>query len=268
MKSSKKKYSSRQKKYFFLFGIAGVLLLAFLVYFLFKLFQPVYKIEDRLGKMEEKQEVYKEKIVGWLKVQGTNIDYPVIYNADELDLNSVNYDFSWTNDNSKKLGNRELILGHNILNVSKNPLITDPNHSRFEQLMSFIYSDFAKENEYIQYTKDGKNHIYKIFAVGFIDDDKLSYYGKNYNKEKLREYINISKKNSFYNYDVDVNSSDDILSLVTCTRFYGIGGNINFRVDARKLRKNEPIRQYKLAESTKYDKIREEMKGDEADEKV
>ena len=128
--------------------------------------------------------------------------------------------------------------------------------------------DFAEKNQYIQYTKDGENHLYQIFAVGFIDDSKLSYYENNYSKKELTEYINEARKNSFYDYQVEVTGDDDILTLVTCTRFYGLSQNVDFKIDARKVRKNEVIGKNKLAESAKYDKIREEMKGDEADEKV
>ena len=126
--------------------ILGVLALVLLVIvFLFgrliylKL-NPVYRPEDRVGKIEEKQEIYKEKVVGWLQVSGTNIDYPVIYNDDDINVNKIGYDFLWTNESSMELGNREVIFGHNILNVSKTPLITDKSHKKFEQLMSFIYN--------------------------------------------------------------------------------------------------------------------------------
>lgn len=269
MKKSKRKNTKANEFRLFALGTLLVLLVTVLTCVFLKLFQSdYYKIEDRLTKIEEKQEAYQEKILGWVRVQGTNIDYPVIYNDDDLNLDSVRYDFGWTNKSTKKLGNRELILGHNILNVSKNPTVTDPNHTRFEQLMSFIYYDFAEKNQYIQYTKDGENHLYQIFAVGFIDDSKLSYYENNYSKKELTEYINEARKNSFYDYQVEVTGDDDILTLVTCTRFYGLSQNVDFKIDARKVRKNEVIGKNKLAKSAKYDKIREEMKGDEADEKV
>ncbi len=254
--------------------ILGVLALVLLVIvFLFgrliylKL-NPVYRPEDRVGKIEEKQEIYKEKVVGWLQVSGTNIDYPVIYNDDDINVNKIGYDFLWTNESSMELGNREVIFGHNILNVSKTPLITDKSHKKFEQLMSFIYYDFAKENQYLQYTINGESYIYKIFAVGFVEDKKLPYYEKNFEKDRLEKYIKDAKNDSFYDYKVDVDNNDDIISLVTCTRFYGLNANIDFKIDARKLRKHENISKYKVAESAKYDKIKEEMKGDEADEKV
>lgn len=254
--------------------LVGVLILALLIvvfwiiHFLYVKLNPIYHPEDRVGKIEEKQEIYKEKVVGWLQVSGTNIDYPVIYNDDDTDVNRLGYDFLWTNEQSQELGNREIIFGHNILNVSKNPLITNKDHRRFEQLMSFIYYDFAKENQYIQYTTNGENYVYKIFAVGFVEDHDLSYYGKNFGQKKLKSYIRDAKNGSFYDYKVDVNSDDDIISLITCTRFYGLNANIDFKIDARKLRKHENISKYKVAESAKYDKIKEEMKGDEADEKV
>ena len=266
MKKVKKKNSYKNMLVPFIVGL--VLLLFFLIYFLGRMFHPFYEIDSRVSRLEEKKEVYDEKVVSWVKVQGTNIDYPVIYNGEDVQLDELKYDFAWINESSEKLGNREVVFGHNILNVSTTPLVTDPSHTRFEQLLSFIYIDFAKDNQYIQYTKDGKDYLYEIFAVSFIDDEKLDYYELNYNKEDLSNYINDARKSSFYDYHVEVNADDDILSLITCTRFYGFDANVDFKIDARKVRKNEVVKKYKVAESGKYDKIKEEMKGDEADGKV
>ncbi len=263
-----KKQKLKLKKYKRFLGVIILIvaiLLLILLHFLWNVINPAYKIEDRIGKMEEKQEIYKEDVVGWLRVEGTNIDYPVIYNTAEVNMDQLDYDFVWTNSDDEQLGNRELILGHNVLNVSKQPIITDKTHTRFEQLMSFIYYDFAKENQYIQYSINGENYLYKIFAVGFIKNKDMQYYDKFYTKKKLKDYIEQAKKDSFYQYKVDVSEEDDILSLVTCTRFYGYEANIDFKIDARRVRKYENIMKYGVAESKKYGKIKEEMKGEGVD---
>ncbi len=229
---------------------------------------PVYKIEDRTEQIKKEQKKRKEKVVGWLRVQGTNIDHPIIYNSEDLKPDNLTYDFGWTNEEKEKLGNREFVIGHNILNVSKNPLIANPDHKRFEHLMSFVYYDFAKENQYIQYTIGGKNYLYKIFAVSFIKDSYVLYREKEFSKKKLSLYIEQAKEMSFYDYKVDVNKNDDIITLVTCTRFFGPDLKVDFKIDARKVRENENIIHYKVAELPKYDKIKEEMKGDVSDEKA
>ncbi len=247
--------------------LIGLFLLALVGFIGVKLWihlHPVYKIETRLSNVSKENKKREEPIVGWIRVQGTNIDYPIVSTATGADVTQVTkYDFAWSNSDSKKIENREVILGHNILNISNKPLITNNEHRRFEQLMSFIYYDFAKENQYIQYTYQGKEYLYKIFAISFIEKEELDYYQTKYSRPKLNKYIENAKNNSFFNYDVDVNSTDNILTLITCTRFYGMDKAIDFKIDARRVREKEDIVQYKLAESKKYDKIKGELKKEE-----
>ena len=68
-------------------------------------------------------------------------------------------------------------------------------------------------------------------------------------------YIKEAKEDSIYDYDVDVNSSDEIISLITCTRYFGLNGKTQFRVDARKLRENEKIEKYSVSTNQNYDEL-------------
>ncbi|MDD6223949.1 MAG: hypothetical protein PUB18_03005, partial [bacterium] len=120
---------------------------------------PYYKIDSRIENIEEEGKAFFAT-VGWIKVQGTNIDYPVIRETTEDYFSGL--DYLWQPNNSYDTENRMTIYGHNIQNVSSRPLIADPTHTRFEQLMSFVNEKFAKKNLYIQYTKDGKDDLYKI----------------------------------------------------------------------------------------------------------
>ena len=123
-------------------------------------------------------------VIGWLRVQGTNIDYPIIHDNGLNNISEIIEDFVWQREKTDKLQERTVILGHNIKNVSSNPLITNKNHTRFEQLMSFVYYDFAKENQFIQYTKNGKEYVFQIFSVSFIDEKDLIQTGNLTEEEK------------------------------------------------------------------------------------
>ena len=37
--------------------------------------------------------------------------------------------------------------------------------NNFENLPSFLYYDFAKDNKYIQYSDEKNNYLYKIYAI-------------------------------------------------------------------------------------------------------
>lgn len=231
-----------------------------------------YKITSRVKVIEKYNENKKETpAIGWLKVQGTNIDYPIIYADAETDFSEMLDDFTWMINDVDKLINRVYIFGHNILNVSSNPIITDENHHRFEQLPSFMYTSFAKENKYIQYTVAGKDYLYKIFSVSIINDFDLYHESVEFSKEDLKEYIDQSLKDSFYDYDIDVNENDNIITLGTCTRFYGTTTRYTYKIDARMVREDEKITNYDLKETKNYKQIKEKLdtnlEGEEEDAK-
>lgn len=83
----------------------------------------------------------------------------------------------------------------------------------------------------------------------------------------MREYLDKSIDESIFDFDIDVNEGDKILSLVTCTRMFGHYNDIEFRVDARLVRNGELKSNYDVQKSKNYHEIEEIMKGGENDEK-
>ena len=71
-----------------------------------------------------------------------------------------------------------------------------------------------------------------------------------------------------YNIDVDVSEDDLMLTLFTCTRFYGADTSYSFRVDARQLRDGEEMIYAKVETNENYEKISERMKEGEENEEV
>ena len=55
---------------------------------------------------------------------------------------------------------------------------------------------------------------------------------------------------------VVLNGQDKLLTLVTCTRFFGSTNSYSFVVDAREVRKNEKVKNYAVSETVKYKKIK------------
>lgn len=249
--------------------VITILLIVALVKVFTKNNTPYYKVEERVEELNNFTEKHKElSTLGWLKVQGTNIDYPVIYGSNDLDFDDITVDFTWTENEVKTLTNRVFILGHNIRNVSSKPLITDKEHTKFEQLPSFTYLDFAKKNKYIQYTIDGKDYLYKIFSVSIVDNNDLSHTTKNFTNKELKEYIDKSLKESFYDYDADVNENDYIITLATCTRFFGPAKNYTYKIDARMVRDNEKVKNYSVKENNNYKQIEKAMEAGDENEKT
>ena len=210
------------------------------------------------------------KTAGWIKVPGTNLDYPIIFSKNDLlDFPSDKEKYGWVSFDNSDRTDMVFINGHNIFNLSSNPLKNSDMFNRFEELMSFVYYDFAKDHQYFQYTKDGVDYIYKIFAVEFIDNIDLNYFYSDggFTKKLKEEYIEHLISNSFYFYDVDVSSDDDIVSLLTCSRFYEAEEGTDFMVVGRLVRKEEKISNSKIvSNNVVYDEIKKFMKGDDENE--
>lgn len=253
MKKSKRKTNNNLKIIIALLLIVVIICIA--GYFIYKKLQPTgpfYAIESRISEAENTK-IADATTIGWIKVQGTNIDYPMIYETAKA-YNSGE-DYIWIPHVANETENRMAIYGHNIRNVSSEPLIADPTLERFEQLMSFVDYDFAKNNQYIQLTVNGEETLYKIYAVSFVSyqDD----YGQNTNNlEEAQNYIDKVKSESLYKYDVDVKNTDTLISLITCTRYFGNDGKKQFKIDARKVNDDEKIEKSKVTKTSNYDIIK------------
>ena len=246
-----------KKKYKILMLFLVVLIFVFIgLSFLFNKKEKLVDInfESRIDEINKFQtDAYK---VGWIQVQGTNIDLPVLdyttYLGDDVD-----YEYAWVANYFSKGMNRRVINAHNLLNVSPTPTKDVTNLRGFEALMAYVYYDYASENLYFQFTdyETQEEEIYKIYAIGFYDYNDYVLMGFD-NKESVNKYIDMVLENSVYDYDVDVNSSDKLITLVTCTRFFGSSTKQQIFVDARKVRNNEEIVKYSVKKTKLFNEYK------------
>ena len=276
VKKKKKKLESYEINILLTIGILCLFLIMILTNNLISSWGPIFKVESRVDKLQEEMKKDTKGFVNmsWLKVQGTNIDLPIVRAVDsgQPDPNG-NYPvqlekFGWTLEEDDNYHNVINLMGHNIFNLGANPMINDNSFHRFEDVMSFVYEDFAQDNKYIQYTIDGKDYVYKIFAASFLyplDVDILPT--GDYDEEEKSSYLDLIKKTSIYDYDVDVNTNDDLISVITCTRMFGTDGTSDFMIVGRRVRDGEKLSNYKLSKNDNYKKVEKVMKGDDVNEK-
>ncbi len=239
-----------------------VLIIIIIILFILPYFHPTYKIEDRVGNIKKQQKQASATIQGWIRVEGTNIDYPVV---DGNTMEEDNYDYTWMRYETDHIQNRIAILGHNLLNVSHHPLITDPHHTRFEQLLSFVYTDFAKQNQFIQFTIGNDNYLYRIYAIYFTNEHDNAL---NLEKKDMKEYIKKAKEKSYFDFGVNVNSNDKLITLITCTRFFGNRNDYEFKVEGRLVRKLEKIDNKRVKETKQYKDIKQTLEEGEKNEET
>ena len=203
-------------------------------------------------------------VVGWLTVPGTNMDFPILYSDTGNDyyeyrdvngkkysgLSSWNYvdtatymDFraklgtGWRNGTSKNI----VLYGHNWNNL-RDPFVigNQSGYSMFAQLPSYTSVDFAKSNPHVYFSTPEMEGIWRVFAVGYCElSTDFFYNNPNPSTEKYKTLLDEWKARSLHNFGVDVDTSDRIITLSTCTRQYGSSANQRFVVVARLLRDGE-----------------------------
>lgn len=273
MSRKKKKLSLKLKIWNIILIVLLSIFALFLLVFLIKLLfsgNSFYRIEDRKDNIlkSKKSDEDSYETIGWLRVQGTNIDYPVFGVLNETFKYPVTESYLWSLNMDSDFHNVLILYGHNIMNLGPNPSKHDDNFTRMEELMSYVYYDFAQDNKYIQFSMDGKDYLYEIFAVNFMYAYDLNEYPDGeFNEVDKKNYVDRLKKESIYDYDVEVRDSDNIISVVTCSRFFEDGKSYDFIVTGREVRKKEAIENYKVYRNKNYEKVDEKLKGDEEDEK-
>ena len=166
-------------------------------------------------------------IAAHLTVQGTSIQDRAVWQAKNNTNYYTNSSVAWAAGTahlrSGELSQNTVIYGHNWNNCFAPFKKTG---SQFESLMAYTYEDFVKENQYIYLTTNSGVHTFRIFAVCFTKD--LSFY-INCNNVDVTSIASTAKSKSLFDFGVKVSSSDKLITLSTCTRYFsGLGANQRF----------------------------------------
>lgn len=165
-------------------------------------------------------------VAAHLTVQGTSIQNRAVWQADTTNFytsGSVAWAAASANLRSGDLSQNTVIYGHNWKNCFT-PF--SKTGSQFESLMAYTYADFVSTNQYIYLTTNSGVHTFRVFAVCFTKD--LTFY-INCNNIDVASIASKAKGMSLFDFGVNVSSSDKIITLSTCTRYYsGLGANQRF----------------------------------------
>ena len=183
--------------------------------------------EESLDKVDNKIELENEKvneffktnndIVGWIKIEGTNIDYPVMQSK-----NNPNYYLKRNfNKEYSNLGTPYLD-GNCDLKTSDNLIIYGHHITRnrmFGELENYKSKEFYKKHSVIEfYDKESKKE-YDIIYVFKTKADIGFKYNKyiNFNdKSEFETFRNECEKLAFYNIDKDIKYDNKFITLSTC----------------------------------------------------
>lgn len=189
---------------------------------------------------------YKENedIKGWLKIDGTNVNFPVVQTSDNdyyhrLGFNKE-YDYygtpyiDWEAD-VKKPSTNIIIYGHNIRNDGQ----------MFNDLTKYKQLSFYKEHPLVSFDSVYKTGTYKIFAA-FITNNLAEHDNGNtfsYNafvdakdEADFNNFISEVKRRSIFDTPIDIKYGDELLTLSTCTYEFK---DARFVLVARRVRDGE-----------------------------
>lgn len=212
-------------------------------------------VDDSVFEKIAEYNAVNDDVKGWLTVDGTNIDYPVVYYTDNSTYMSLGYDGNYSYNgviwadyedkygNAAEISRNNVIYGHNWTNYSANPRIGDPNDVMFAQLTAFQHLDFAQQNLFIHYSTMDQSMTFKIFAA-FYTEDTFPYIYPDQSDEEFMSMVEGARERSEHDYDVLVNKDDKIVTLSTCTRRFGSTDRQRFVVMARLLRQGEKATPY------------------------
>lgn len=168
------------------------------------------------------QELYtmNNDIVGWIKIPGTDINYPVMQTPDEPNF-YLDHNFEKESSKHGAIYARETC---DINRPSAN--ITLYGHrmkdrSMFAQLDKYMEESFYKENSYIYFDTLTELHTYKIMSV-FLTS---ATYGKGFpyqrhldyeSEENYLSFIETCQDLALYDTGVTAEPGDKFITLSTC----------------------------------------------------
>ena len=178
-------------------------------------------VEDSEQNADNKYaELYAQNsdFIGWIRIDGTGIDYPVMQSKDDPDF-YLKHNFSkeysrfgipYIQENCGLSSDNIIIYGHNI-----------KSNSMFNELTEYKDKDFYTTHKYITFDTLNEQRTYEVIAafktVAYSDSGFQYYAFANANTEEdFNAYIAKCKALSFYDTGVTAEYGDKLLTLSTC----------------------------------------------------
>ena len=158
---------------------------------------------------------------GWLKIEGTSIDYPVMLSTADPDFYldhgfDREYSFSGTpfiDEGGTTDSDNVLIYAHNMKNGTMfSDLIRYENETYFRQHPEVCFDGLDRDGIYqiIAVFKERVHYNYEENVFRFYD------YSGDLTEEEFSEYLMKIKEASLYETDTEVRYGTQLITLVTC----------------------------------------------------
>lgn len=205
-------------------------------------------VTDKGTVVAEYSQLYQlnPDIIGWVKIEGTKIDYPVMHTPDDPEY-YIHRGFDKQESRAGTLfmdglsdifipTSNFMIYGHNM-----------KNGTMFRDLIKYESKAFYKEHKYIEFDTiyKGGQGKYEVIAACYskiypkdAKDFKYYQYPGTTSESDFNDFIRGVKAESVYNTGVTAEYGDQLITLSTCAyhtddgRFYVVAK----RVDAKQVK--------------------------------
>ena len=191
---------------------------------------------ERMLQIEKLQEQNSD-IVGWIEVEGTNINYPVLQGEDNSYYMNHNYkkeentygsifldkDYDWSIPSSNLL-----LYGHNL-----------QNGELFHDILNYKDKSYYEEHPVIRFTTEKEDSEFEIISAFYsrvyykseTNVFRYYYFINADNEEEYNEFIENAKESSIYDTGKTAEYGEQLITLSTCSYHTEDG---RFAVVARK----------------------------------
>lgn len=161
-----------------------------------------------------KLKTFNPDTIGFIKVMGTNINYPFVQTIDNDYYLNRSYDKTYNNAgwifldyrNNEFNDKNTIIYGHGRINGTMFGSLKDTLKSSWQN---------NKDNYIIKVSTEKENSIWQIFSVYKIATTS-DYLQTTFSDNEFESFISLIKGRSSYNFETNVTNEDKVLTLSTC----------------------------------------------------
>ena len=164
-------------------------------------------------------------IIGWIEIENTNINYPVLQGTNNRYYMTHNYKKENSKNGSIFLdatynwnipSNNLLIYGHNL-----------GNGMMFQELLKYEKESFYQEHPVIRFTtaeEDAEYELISVFQsrVSYKSERNVFryyYFINSKSEEEYNQFVKNAKNASLYSIDATANYGDQLITLSTCSYY-------------------------------------------------
>ncbi len=163
-----------------------------------------------------------EDVKGWIKINDTNINYPLLQGIDNDYYLNRNYQKEYSN-----YGSIFIDKDSNLDNVNSNVIIyghSMKDKEMFQNLLNYADKEYYENHKIIEIYTNNEARKYEIVTVFksrvfYQDEQNVFRYYYCYDlssEEKYNDYINNSKNLELYSTGVEAHFGEQLITLITC----------------------------------------------------